>query len=238
MTTAVRSTGRRVELWVRDGTEGTNRCVDPLVDALERVAAAGVVDGVTVRAWGHQLDWSTPCAEGSDREAIRDRVVAVQRWARREGVRVPISAPATAGYGRMGPAYEEIDLPEALLVEFVDGAVVHVTPHRTGREGVTIEERLQELRVRAEARERATAGAADRGRVGSRRRSRSGSRRRPGRRGRQERGSDRDGHSRDRDRDRDYDRDHDHEPERERGGERNDDGPDGDRERDRVRLRG
>jgi hypothetical protein len=216
--------------------------VDPLVDALERVAAAGVVDGVTVRAWGHQLDWSTSCAEGSDREAIRDRVVAVQRWARREGVRVPISAPATAGYGRMGPAYEEIDLPEALLVEFVDGAVVHVTPHRRGREGVTIEERLRELRVRAEARERATAGETERSRVGSRRRSRSGSRRRPGRRGRQERGSDRDGHGRERDRDRDRDHDHeserDREPERERGDGRNDGGPGGDRERDRVRLRG
>jgi hypothetical protein len=212
--------------------------MDPLVDALERVAAAGVVDGVTVRAWGHQLDWSTPCAEGSNREAIRDRVVAVQRWARQEGVRVPISAPATAGYGRMGPAYEEVGLPEALLVEFVDGAVVHVTPHRRGREGVTIEERLRELTVRAEARERATAGETERSRVGSRRRSRSGSRRRPGRRGRQERGSDRDGHGRDRDRDHDHESERDREPERERGDGRDDGGPGGDRERDRVRLRG
>jgi hypothetical protein len=146
--------GKWLELWVKGDPDATDRCVDPLVDRLERIEASGVVDGVKLRNWGHQLDWSSPTGTHTNRATVRDRVGAAMRWAIHEGVEVPFKAPVPAGYGRMGPEYDELDLPDLALFEFRDGDLVRVTPNRDATESVAVADRLTTLEAVARERER------------------------------------------------------------------------------------
>jgi hypothetical protein len=139
-------TGRRLELWVRAGDADE---VAHLVARARRLESAGRVASVAVREWPGFLD--LPVQGG--RPGERDAAAAARtfaRWAWRHGTDLPgFGERRLAGRGRMGPTYVARRTPRAVLAEYVDGALVNVTPCDEGAR--CLAERLAALERGADA---------------------------------------------------------------------------------------
>jgi hypothetical protein len=135
------ATAPTVELWMRTLPAGEGEEHDELRQRLLNLDRRGVVETVRIRTWPHEVAVDGPMSQ-RDR-LIAERVRAFRRWAAREGVALPDFAErATAGVGRMGPAYTALRLPQTALAVSREGRLVWVTPcveggrERTPREWV------------------------------------------------------------------------------------------------------
>jgi hypothetical protein len=134
-----------VELWVWPDQDCIDDEHDVAIERLDRLVEGGRIDDFVVQEWEHQLDVSSPTLSDPQDERARRRLGEFQRWARRHGVRLPLSAPEPAGTGRMGPEYDAQDLPRILMAEYEDGEVRSVVPCESPEGTCTVEERLDEL---------------------------------------------------------------------------------------------
>lgn len=122
--------GRRwVELWVRappvwadDGRHAG------LVARLERLEAAGWLDGLEVRTWGPSVD--ATARPRTSRDAVaRNRVDAFRAWARRTDRVLPgFETARTCGEGRMGEERTVVRVPAVTLAAYRGDVVEWVAP--------------------------------------------------------------------------------------------------------------
>ena len=150
---------RRVELWVRAPSVWADGGHAGLVARLERLEAAGWLDGLAVRTWGPAVDTTRP---RTPRDAVvRDRIATFHEWARRTGRALPGFETRTSGEGRMGPERDVVRPPAATLAVYRGGAVEWVAPVADGTGLHTAADRV------AAAERRAFGAPVDGGQVGS-----------------------------------------------------------------------
>ena len=135
-----RTTGTRLELWVRPGTRDA---ADELVTRAESLADEGAVEEVDVRVWDAHQDLSSSIHSHRQQEA-RATLQTLKRWAWRHGSElVGFGERRRAGRGRLGPEYVVQRVPSVLLAEYEDGLLVNVAPCSDRERCVT--ERLEQL---------------------------------------------------------------------------------------------
>jgi hypothetical protein len=135
---------RRLELWLREGADGT--VLRRRLEALER---EGVVDEATVHTWPRFRDVPRRGRMGEPTLALR-RLAGLREWARVHDERLPGPGETTrVGTGRMGPETTARRLPRALLAEFRGDRLVRVSPCESGSPCVL--RRLDELAGEARA---------------------------------------------------------------------------------------
>jgi len=116
------------------------------LDRVAELVDRGVVGDRQVRVCGCQVPASPAATRTSAGERIVTRLAACREWA---SVNDCSLAPAmefrNVDDSLSGAHYRAVRLPAILLVEYRDGALWCVTPHRDGDTPRTVEDRLDEL---------------------------------------------------------------------------------------------
>ncbi|ELZ91685.1 hypothetical protein C440_15264 [Haloferax mucosum ATCC BAA-1512] len=113
----------RVELWIPNGKHDE---FEPVIQRLDEVAERGTVETYDVETWNRFIDLS---GELTPRESrIRERLSSYARWAATHGEELSgLGDPVVRGVGRMGPERVTRRTPRAVMAEYEDGILTHVT---------------------------------------------------------------------------------------------------------------
>ncbi|KAB1198905.1 MULTISPECIES: HTH domain-containing protein [Haloferax] len=113
----------RVELWVRSGKRTE---FEPVIDRLDDATERGVIDGYTVETWDKFVDIS---GRTSPRERrARDKLQSYARWCANRGEQLSgLGDPVKRSVGRMGPERLTRRAPRAVMAEYEEGVLSHVT---------------------------------------------------------------------------------------------------------------
>ncbi len=135
------------ELYVRSLTAKPGR--GPDAETLDRLTALehrGVVDAVDVQIWGREIDLSGRAVRTACGQSLLRRLEAIRQWADDNDRKLPgFETLRTESHPLTGADRETLQLPPVALVEYRDGAVVHVTPHATRSEVYTVTDRIDDL---------------------------------------------------------------------------------------------
>ena len=131
----------RIELYVRSlRPDGAHARQEAVIERLERLEAAGVVESVSVIVWGKQVARGTAGARTDEGEFILNRVAEFTQWALSNNVSLE-SFHQMVG----NESYEAIVLPVMGLAEYRGGELVHVAPCTEGEVVHSIPDRLDRL---------------------------------------------------------------------------------------------
>ncbi|WP_424008304.1 HTH domain-containing protein [Haloferax denitrificans] len=113
----------RIELWVPSGRRAE---FTPVIERLDDAVERGLVSEYTVETWDRFVDVS---GELSPRERrARDRLASYARWAATRGERLTgLGDLGVRGVGRMGPERLTRRVPRAVMAEYENGVLAHVT---------------------------------------------------------------------------------------------------------------
>jgi hypothetical protein len=112
-----------VELWLLSGRLDE---FSPVVSRLDDAVEDGVIEDYTVEMWNRFVDLSGDLSPRERR--IRDKISTYARWSANRGEHLSgLGEPFTRGDGRMGPSRVSRRLPRAVLAEYEDGVLSHVT---------------------------------------------------------------------------------------------------------------
>lgn len=135
----------RVELYVRSLASRTGRR-ERIIERLRDLEAAGAVGSVEVTIWGEAVALSSPATETDRGRQLLDAVGRFQEWADDAGVSLDcVFRNCRTESTITGTTYATLRLPTAAMVEYDEGDIVAVTPHRRDRGVRTIEDRLERL---------------------------------------------------------------------------------------------
>ncbi|KAB1189296.1 MULTISPECIES: HTH domain-containing protein [Haloferax] len=113
----------RVELWVPSGKRDEFEAV---VARLDDAVEHGVVDDYTVETWDRFVDLSGRL--NSRERHVRDKLSSYARWSANRGRQLSgLGDPITRGIGRMGPECLTRRVPRAVMAEYEEGILSHVT---------------------------------------------------------------------------------------------------------------
>lgn len=122
MRSTERGAGTRLELWIQP-TPSVRQEYEPVVRELGKLARRGTIEAFDVETWDRYLGLEEP----DDPRAL-DALSSFAHWAWQHGGDLPNTERLRVGYGRMGPARTVQRTPRAILAEYRDGVLVHVTP--------------------------------------------------------------------------------------------------------------
>ncbi len=112
-----------VELWVRSGKR---REFQPVTERLDEAVERGVIDGYTVETWDKFVDVSGRVSPRERR--ARDKLQSFARWCANRGDELQgLGDPVSRCVGRMGPERLSRRAPRAVMAEYEDGVLSHVT---------------------------------------------------------------------------------------------------------------
>ncbi|WP_148413126.1 HTH domain-containing protein [Haloferax sp. KTX1] len=113
----------RIELWVPSGRRAE---FTPVIERLDDAVERGLVSEYTVETWDRFVDLG---GELSPRERrARDRLASYARWAAMRGDKLDgLGDPESRGVGRMGPERPMRRTPRAVMAEYENGVLAHVT---------------------------------------------------------------------------------------------------------------
>ena len=112
-----------VELWVRSGKRTE---FEPVIERLDEAAERGVIDDYTVETWGKFVDISGRVSPRERR--ARDKLQSYARWCSNRGEQLSgLGDPVERRIGRMGPERLTRRAPRAVMAEYEDGVLSHVT---------------------------------------------------------------------------------------------------------------
>lgn len=146
------TSGRRVELYVRSlsypVTYGQRGGV---IERLQDLESAGLISGFDVSVWGRELVISgTTVATETGRRLI-DRYRTIRTWAEGEPDAVDSPFEVKRVDSRItGDEYTAVVFPFAIMAEFVDSELVHVTPCTEDGALCSVTERLEVLEARGD----------------------------------------------------------------------------------------
>ncbi|ELZ73208.1 hypothetical protein C457_04576 [Haloferax prahovense DSM 18310] len=113
----------RIELWVPSGRRAE---FTPVIERLDNIVERGLVSEYTVETWDRFVDLSGRLSPRERR--TRDRLASYARWAATRGERLAgLGDPEVRGIGRMGPERPTRRTPRAVMAEYEDGVLAHVT---------------------------------------------------------------------------------------------------------------
>ncbi|MFC7128813.1 HTH domain-containing protein [Haloferax chudinovii] len=113
----------RIELWVPSGRRAEFK---PVIERLDDAVERGLVSEYTVETWDRFVDLS---GELSPRERrARDRLASYAEWTATRGERLTgLGDLGVRGVGRMGPERVTRRIPRAVMAEYENGVLAHVT---------------------------------------------------------------------------------------------------------------
>lgn len=135
------------ELFVRSlAPRGAGPRLEVTLEELSALSSADAIDGYDVHVWGESVPTQGAIAESEPVAELRSTLERLEGWAEEAGADLLGFDERTVG-SLVEENREVLSLPEMLLVEYRDGDVDCVTPHR--REGVvhTVNDRLGDLRA-------------------------------------------------------------------------------------------
>ncbi|POG57405.1 HTH domain-containing protein [Haloferax marisrubri] len=113
----------RIELWVPSGRRAE---FTPVIERLDDAVERGLVSEYTVETWDRFVDLSGKLSPRERR--ARDRLASYARWAAARGDRLTgLGDPGVRGVGRMGPERLTRRTPRAVMAEYENGILEHVT---------------------------------------------------------------------------------------------------------------
>ncbi|WP_416839943.1 HTH domain-containing protein [Haloferax sp. DFSO52] len=113
----------RIELWVRSGKRPE---FEPVLERLDDAVERGSIDDYTVETWGKFVDISGRLSP-TERRA-RDKLQSYARWSANRGERLTgLGDPFKRSVGRMGPERVTRRTPRAVMAEYEDRVLSHVT---------------------------------------------------------------------------------------------------------------
>lgn len=139
--------GLRVELCVRSlapaGAHGNQNAV---IERLERLEAAGVVEAFDIRIWGKQVAPSTAAARTETGRAALDRYEQFKEWAEHNDRSLGSFFDVhPVELGMTGEQYTAVMFPVVTMAEYRDGDLVHVAPCTDGDTVYTVGDRLDTI---------------------------------------------------------------------------------------------
>lgn len=125
---------------------GAQPQLEAVVGRLRRLVSDDALDGFDVTVWGDRIGVSTAAAGTEAGESIRATVEDCVDWAAaNDRTFRPCFDVRSTRDAITGEEYTVIDLPAMVLVEFVDGAIVHAVPSSDGTVTETVSDRLSAL---------------------------------------------------------------------------------------------
>lgn len=134
-----------VELYVRSLSSYTGQ-TERIIERARRLAADGEVSDLAVTVWGDEVELSTTAVDTPPGKSILDTVSTVRAWADDNDVSVePFFRHRETHSTVTGETYATLRLPSVMVVERVDGELVHVAPHESGGTTLNVPDRLAAL---------------------------------------------------------------------------------------------
>ncbi|MBC9985656.1 hypothetical protein E4P24_04645 [Haloferax sp. AS1] len=113
----------RIELWVPSGRRAE---FTPVIDRLDDAVGRGLIEEYTVETWDRFVDLSGSLSPRERR--VRDRLASYAQWAATHGERLTgLGDLGVRGVGRMGPERLTRRTPRAVMAEYENGVLAHVT---------------------------------------------------------------------------------------------------------------
>lgn len=139
--------GRSVELYVRSlAPDGYHQSQTSILDRTATLVESGTLTDRHVHVWGRQVPVAGEATRTAVGEYVLDRVGAFREWAAANGCSLsPAFELREVEDTIAGEQFRAIRLPTAVLVEYVDDALVCVTPHTEGSAVRTVSDRLTAL---------------------------------------------------------------------------------------------
>lgn len=135
----------RVVVWTRDRSQPADDPRRSILARLRELDAAGLVDEVSVRVWGKQVDASDGWPEETS-PPVRDRVAEFRTWAERNGHSLEPAFHRCDGSTMVSDERTEvIRLPLVCLAIYDDDRLVGVFPCSTGEGTETVGDCLRRL---------------------------------------------------------------------------------------------
>lgn len=117
-----------------------------VIERLQRLSAAGGIDGFEVQVWGKQLVLSGPTIRTACGRRFLDQFRRLQRWAEENDASLePYFAVRDVTCEPTGEAFTVVSFPVAALIERRDGAIVSVAPRTTPAGTTSVDDRLDAL---------------------------------------------------------------------------------------------
>jgi hypothetical protein len=144
---AAREEERTVELCVRSLSETFVQAQQrSAIDRLAELSAAGAIDAFDIQVWGRQLVLSATTIRTDSGRRFLDRFKRIRTWAAGQDVSLaPFFEVREISAELTDEEFTVVAFPVSALVEYVDGEIVSVTPHRTENQVYSVPDRLADL---------------------------------------------------------------------------------------------
>jgi hypothetical protein len=134
-----------VDLFVRSlSPVGARTRPAAVIEHLENMVEAGVVDTYSVCVWGKEVELSSAPGKDQHTESVVEQVESFRTWATEQGVALDAFEEREVST-MTGETHTVLTLPVMVLAESVAERLVCVTPCTTGGGVLTVEDRLESL---------------------------------------------------------------------------------------------